>query len=151
MLPYSIDHEQDKRAYPVDPYSAESTDHTYIQCIRLLIRNVLNLLYLGYSIRNAIEDETFELAWYFLGSKPIYKKPVRNIFCQKLVLLTSDPSSPKRSPVLHLTSNSSSSVISPKFPRGSPLKRSNKYTGDCFRFFVAGTRAKRVTTKRKCC
>ena len=30
MFPYSADHEQDWQPYPVDPYSAESADHTSI-------------------------------------------------------------------------------------------------------------------------
>ena len=30
IFPCSTDHEQDCQPYPADPYSAESTDHTYI-------------------------------------------------------------------------------------------------------------------------
>ena len=33
MFPYSADHEQDWQPYPVDPYSAESADHTSIYTI----------------------------------------------------------------------------------------------------------------------
>ena len=29
-FPCSVDHEQDWQAYPVDPHSAKSADHTYI-------------------------------------------------------------------------------------------------------------------------